>query len=57
MAVDPASKRLQLLEPFDAWNGKDLEVLPYPARAPRAAHGPSGPAQVTCSGRVGHATA
>lgn len=25
--VDPNSKRLQLLEPFKAWNGKDLENL------------------------------
>ncbi|PSN29626.1 Aconitate hydratase, partial [Blattella germanica] len=25
--VDPKSQRLQLLEPFDVWNGKDLEDL------------------------------
>jgi aconitate hydratase len=25
--VDPASKRLQLLEPFEKWDGKDLEDL------------------------------
>lgn len=25
--VDPASNRLQLLEPFDTWNGKDLQEL------------------------------
>ncbi|VVC39314.1 Aconitase/3-isopropylmalate dehydratase large subunit, alpha/beta/alpha domain,Aconitase/3- [Cinara cedri] len=28
VVVDPNSKRLQLLEPFKAWNGKDLENLP-----------------------------
>ncbi|XP_070075627.1 probable aconitate hydratase, mitochondrial [Drosophila takahashii] len=27
VAVDPKSTRLQLLEPFDKWNGKDLEDL------------------------------
>lgn len=26
--VDPSSQRLQLLKPFTAWNGKDLENLP-----------------------------
>lgn len=26
VVVDPNSTRLQLLTPFDAWNGKDLEV-------------------------------
>ena len=26
VAVDPNSKRLQLLQPFAAWNGKDIEV-------------------------------
>ncbi len=26
VVVDPNSNRLQLLTPFDAWNGKDLEV-------------------------------
>ncbi len=26
VAVDPNSKRLQLLEPFAAWDGKDIEV-------------------------------
>lgn len=25
--VDPKSNRLQLLEPFDKWDGKDLEDL------------------------------
>ena len=25
--VDPSSNRLQLLEPFDKWNGKDYEDL------------------------------
>lgn len=27
MDVDPKSNRLQLLDPFDTWNGKDLEDL------------------------------
>ena len=27
MKVDPQSSRLQLLEPFKPWNGKDLEVV------------------------------
>jgi aconitate hydratase len=27
VAVDPASERLQLLEPFEPWNGKNLEGL------------------------------
>ena len=26
--VDPESKRLQLLEPFDKWDGKDLTDMP-----------------------------
>ena len=26
VAVDPASQRLQLLTPFAAWDGKDVEV-------------------------------
>ena len=26
VAVDPSSKRLQLLQPFAAWDGKDIEV-------------------------------
>lgn len=26
--VDPSSQRLQLLEPFDRWDGKDLEDMP-----------------------------
>lgn len=26
--VDPKSQRLQLLSPFDKWNGKDLTDLP-----------------------------
>lgn len=25
--VDPKSQRLQLLQPFDTWNGKDLEDM------------------------------
>lgn len=28
VAVDPNSKRLQILEPFKAWDGKDLIVSP-----------------------------
>lgn len=28
VAVDPKSDRLQLLEPFDKWDGKDLIDLP-----------------------------
>jgi aconitate hydratase len=31
--VDPASKRLQLLEPFPAWDGKDIEGLPVLLKA------------------------
>ena len=27
MDVSPTSQRLQLLEPFDKWDGKDLEDL------------------------------
>lgn len=27
VVVDPKSQRLQLLEPFKVWNGKDLENL------------------------------
>lgn len=27
--VSPDSKRLQLLEPFAAWDGKDIEVRPW----------------------------
>ena len=30
VAVDPNSKRLQLLQPFAAWDGKDIEVGPRP---------------------------
>lgn len=30
VVVDPDSKRLQLLEPFKPWDGKDLEVPPHP---------------------------
>ena len=30
VAVDPNSKRLQILEPFKAWDGKDLIVSPSP---------------------------
>lgn len=26
--VDPSSSRLQILEPFNAWDGKDIEVGP-----------------------------
>ena len=29
VVVDPESSRLQLLEPFKAWDGKDLTVLPF----------------------------
>ncbi len=28
VTVSPDSKRLQILEPFKAWDGKDLEVRP-----------------------------
>jgi aconitate hydratase len=28
VAVSPTSDRLQLLEPFEAWNGKDAKNLP-----------------------------
>ena len=31
--VDPASKRLQLLEPFAAWSGQDFEALPLLLKA------------------------
>lgn len=31
--VDPNSDRLQLLEPFDAWNGEDMENLPILIKA------------------------
>ncbi len=31
--VDPSSKRLQLLEPFKPWNGKDFEKLPLLLKA------------------------
>ena len=31
--VDPNSKRLQLLEPFSAWNGNDFEDLPLMVKA------------------------
>lgn len=27
VTVDPKSNRLQILEPFDKWNGKDLDDL------------------------------
>ena len=33
VAVDPESKRLQILEPFAKWNGKDLEVSPTASAA------------------------
>jgi aconitate hydratase len=33
IAVDPASDRLQLLEPFDAWDGNDYEQLPVLMKA------------------------
>ena len=29
VVVDPQSSRLQLLEPFTAWDGKDIEVGPF----------------------------
>jgi hypothetical protein len=31
--VSPSSARLALLEPFDAWSGKDLENLPVLIKA------------------------
>jgi len=31
--IDPASKRLQLLQPFPAWDGKDIEGLPVLLKA------------------------
>jgi aconitate hydratase len=31
--IDPNSKRLQLLEPFDKWNGKDFEEIPILLKA------------------------
>ena len=34
VAVDPNSNRLQLLEPFDKWDGKDIEVRPLPGMWP-----------------------
>lgn len=33
IAVDPKSERLQLLEPFKAWDGKDFERLPLLLKA------------------------
>lgn len=33
VAVDPNSQRLQLLEPFDAWNGKDFTGMPILIKA------------------------
>ncbi len=33
ISVDPASERLQLLEPFAAWSGSDLEDLPLLLKA------------------------
>lgn len=33
VAVDPASNRLQLLEPFARWDGKDIENLPVLLKA------------------------
>ena len=33
VSVDPNSQRLQLLEPFKAWDGKDLEHLPILIKA------------------------
>ncbi len=33
VVVDPKSNRLQLLEPFDAWNGKDFENMPILIKA------------------------
>jgi aconitate hydratase len=33
VAVDPKSDRLQLLTPFDAWNGRDLESMPVLVKA------------------------
>ena len=39
VAVDPESSRLQLLEPFKAWDGKDLTVLPPLAPVLLETHG------------------
>lgn len=33
ISVDPASKRLQLLQPFKAWNGKNLTQMPVLVKA------------------------
>ncbi len=32
LQVDPNSSRLQLLEPFKAWDGKDIEVYAISAK-------------------------
>ena len=48
MAVDPESKRLQILEPFAKWDGKDLEVHDCSADAATAA-----PAYKLCTSLVG----
>ena len=37
VAVDPDSHRLQLLEPFKKWDGKDIQVPPPPTPASSAA--------------------
>ena len=36
LQVDPNSSRLQLLEPFKAWDGKDIEVCAISANHYRA---------------------
>jgi aconitate hydratase len=33
VAIDPASKRLQLLDPFPAWDGRDIEKVPLLLKA------------------------
>jgi aconitate hydratase len=33
VAVDPKSNRLQLLEPFKKWDGKDIENVPILIKA------------------------
>ncbi len=38
VVVDPRSDRLQLLEPFDAWDGKDYGELPDPPQGPGQVH-------------------
>lgn len=42
--VSPTSQRLQLLEPFDKWDGKDLEDLQILIKVSNAETGPTAPA-------------